>query len=77
MILGRGLLLVGMGEAAGVVAALVLNRVIASMLFHVATTDSLTYAAVAGVWIVVGLAACYIPARRAMQVDPTAALRAE
>jgi len=77
MILGRGLLLVGVGEAAGVVAALVLNRVIASMLFHVATTDGLTYAAVAGIWIMVGLAACYIPARRAMQVDPTAALRAE
>jgi putative ABC transport system permease protein len=77
MILGRGLLLVGVGEAAGVVAALVLNRVIASMLFHVATTDGLTYAAVAGVWVMVGLAACYIPARRAMHVDPTAALRAE
>ncbi len=77
LILGRGLLLVGVGEASGIVAALALNRVIASMLFHVATTDALTYAAVAGVWITVGLAACYIPARRAMQIDPTAALRSE
>ncbi len=77
MILGRGLLLVGVGEAAGVVAALALNRVIASMLFHVATTDALTYAAVAGVWVMVGLAACYIPARRAIAIDPTAALRSE
>ena len=77
MIVGRGLLLVGVGEAAGLGAALALNRVIASMLFHVATTDALTYAAVAGLWIVVGLAACYIPARRAMRIDPTAALRCE
>jgi putative ABC transport system permease protein len=59
------------------VAALVLNRVIASMLFHVATTDALTYAAVAGLWVTVGLAACYFPARRAMQVDPMTALRSE
>jgi len=77
MIVGRGLLLVGVGEAAGLGAALGLNRVIASMLFHVPTTDALTYAAVAGLWLVVGLAACYIPARRAMRVDPTAALRCE
>jgi putative ABC transport system permease protein len=77
MIVGRGLLLVGVGEAAGLATALTLNRVIASMLFHVATTDALTYAAVAGLWLIVGLAACYIPARRAMRVDPTAALRCE
>src|ERR1017187_5803236 len=77
MIVGRGLLLVGVGEAAGLVAALALNRVIASMLFHVAPTDAPTYASVAGVWLIVGLAACYIPAWRAMRVDPMAALRCE
>jgi len=77
MILGRGLLLVGAGEACGVAAALALSRVIASMLFHVATTDVPTYLAVAGVWVMVGLAACYIPARRAVRIDPTAALRGE
>jgi ABC-type antimicrobial peptide transport system permease subunit len=76
-IVRRGLLLVGAGEAAGLAAALALNRVIASMLFHVPATDAPTYAAVAGLWLVVGLAACYTPARRAMRIDPMAALRCE
>ena len=77
MIVGRGLLLVSAGEAAGLAAALALHRVIAGMLFHVGPADPATYAAVSVLWIVVGLAACYIPARRSLRVDPTTALRCE
>jgi putative ABC transport system permease protein len=76
LVVGRGLRLVVAGEAVGLAAALLLNRVIASMLFHVTATDPLTYTAVAGVWAAVGLIACYVPARRAVRVDPTVALRA-
>jgi putative ABC transport system permease protein len=76
LVIGRGLRLVVSGEAVGLAAALLLNRVISSMLFHVATTDPWTYGAVAVIWAAVGLIACYVPARRAVRVDPTVALRA-
>jgi putative ABC transport system permease protein len=77
LVVGRGLLLVAAGEAAGILGALGLNRSIAGMLFGVRTTDPATYAAVAALWLVLGAAACYLPARRAMRVDPTVALRYE
>jgi len=77
LVVGRGLLLVAAGEAAGILGALGLNRAIARMLFGVRTTDPATYAAVAALWLVLGAAACYLPARRAMRVDPTVALRYE
>jgi ABC-type antimicrobial peptide transport system permease subunit len=77
LVLGRGLLLILLGEAAGIAGALALNRVIAGLLFHTRPTDPTTYAAVAGLWVVVGLAACAVPARRAMRVEPITALRYE
>jgi predicted permease len=66
-----------LGIAIGIAAALVATRLLSSLLYRVATTDALTYI---GVCLVLGGAAfvaCYIPARRAMRVDPMAALRYE
>ena len=77
MVLGRGLKLVLMGIAIGAVAALAATRVMASFLFHVSATDPVTFVAVAGIFVVVALAACLIPARRATNVDPMVALHYE
>src|ERR1044072_6888584 len=75
LIVRDGMKLAGMGAAIGVVAAVVLTRVLASVLFGVAATDVLTFAAVSIGALVVALLACYIPAYRATKVDPLVALR--
>jgi len=64
-----------LGVAIGLAAALGLSRLIASLIFGVKPTDSLTYAAVAAVLIIVGLAANTLPAYRATRVEPTRTLR--
>jgi putative ABC transport system permease protein len=61
----------------GSLLALILTRQMKSMIYGVSTTDPLTFAGVALVLMLVATAACYIPARRAMRVDPMAALRYE
>jgi len=75
LVVGQGLVPALLGELAGLAAALALNKVISSLVFQVATTDAVTYAGVAAIWTVVALLACYLPARRATNVDPTVALR--
>ena len=65
------------GVAIGLGAAALAARVIASFLFGVGAGDPLTFAAVASLLLVVALAASYMPSRRALRVDPIAALRAE
>jgi predicted permease len=77
LILGEGTKTALIGVAIGLAAALGLTQLMASVLYGVSATDPLTFAAVAIVLTFVALVACYIPARRAMRVDPIIALRYE
>jgi putative ABC transport system permease protein len=77
LILGRGLTLAVIGAIAGVGAALWLTRVMETLLFSVSRTDPATFITVPLVLIAVALLACYVPARRAMRVDPVVALRGD
>src|SRR5579864_3648898 len=77
LILGQGTKLALLGLGAGAVAALPLTRLMSGLLYGVSATDPLTFGAVAIVLLGVGVTACYIPARRAMRVDPMVALRHE
>ena len=77
LILGRGMVLIAIGLAVGFLASLGLTKVVAGVLWGVTPTDPLTFALVVGGLAVVALVACYIPARRALKVDPVVALRYE
>jgi putative ABC transport system permease protein len=74
MVMLQGLRLSLAGIVVGTAAAAVLMRLIARMLFQVSATDPVTFAIIAAMLVAVGLAASYVPARRATRVDPVVAL---
>jgi ABC-type antimicrobial peptide transport system permease subunit len=77
LVLRQGIVLAVVGATAGIGVALSVTRYLTSMLYDVHANDPLTMIAVAVLLTLVAFAACYIPARRAMRVDPMAALRCE
>ncbi len=77
LILRRGVLLIAIGIGIGVAVSLALTRVIQSVLWNVTATDPLTFSLALVGLAAAGLLACYIPARRALAIDPVIALRTE
>jgi putative ABC transport system permease protein len=77
LVVGQGLKLAGIGIAIGIAGALGLARLMSSLLYGISATDFETFAGVSILLGLVALLACYIPAQRAMRVDPTVALRHE
>jgi putative ABC transport system permease protein len=77
MVVGGGMKLALVGVVVGLIAAMALSRLMATLLFQVEPSDPVSYAVTAVVLLAVAVLACYIPARRATRVDPIVALRQE
>src|SRR5262249_11424761 len=77
VVLVQGFALAAQGAAVGLVGALFVSHLMSGLLYGVRPTDPLTFLGVASLLLVVALCACYVPARRAVRVDPTVALRYE
>jgi putative ABC transport system permease protein len=77
IVLGKGFALIATGVGLGILASLALTRYLANQLWGISVRDPWTYAAVAVCVVLVGLASCFAPARRAAKVDPMVALRYE
>jgi ABC-type antimicrobial peptide transport system permease subunit len=77
LVLVQGLLLTALGVAIGLAASFALTGFLSSLLFEVSPRDPVVIATVLPIMVLVSLAACYLPTRRAARVDPLVALRAE
>ena len=77
LVVSQGMRMVAIGAVLGLVCALALTRVLASLLLGVGTTDAVTFVGVAVLLLAVAFLACFLPARRATRVDPLVALRQE
>jgi ABC-type antimicrobial peptide transport system permease subunit len=75
LVLRNGMMLLVLGVVLGVGGAFSVSRYIQSLLFEVKSTDAMTFAVVPLILALVAFVACYLPARRAMRVDPIIALR--
>jgi putative ABC transport system permease protein len=77
LVLKEGMMLVGIGIAVGLTTAFLVTRLLASFLYGISAMDAFTFTGIPLILTMVALAACYMPARRAMKVDPILALRSE
>ena len=77
LVVGRGMYLAGIGIGIGLVASFALSRFMKSFLLGVSTTDPLTFIGFSAVLALIAFLACYLPARKATQVDPLNALRSQ
>jgi putative ABC transport system permease protein len=77
LVVGDGLLLAGLGVIIGIAVALPVTRLLRALLFGVTATDPVTFLSVSVSLLLVAIAACYLPARRALKVDPVQALRVD
>ena len=77
MVLRQGMSLALAGSAIGLMLAAAASRLLTTFLFGIPPIDPVTFGGAAALFVVIGLVACYVPARRATNVDPTIALRYE
>jgi ABC-type antimicrobial peptide transport system permease subunit len=77
LVVRQGMTLATLGIAAGLTGALILSQVMSALLFGISARDAITFTTVPTILAAIALAACYIPARRALKVDPMVALRYE